>query len=533
VAIDGDSGAGPSPAAAMWSSRAPAFAAAALLGVVHALSFAPQPRGWLEVGVLALLFAAIDRAASWRRAAWLGFAFGCGWFGDGFAWLYISMHDYGDLPGWMAAAAEGALAAGLALLPAAAAAAGWLSSRGPLSRPLLALPACWALGEWLRGIVFTGFPWLAGGYAHTDGGLAGLAPIVGVYGVTLAAAALAGALVAAWRTRARPPLAAAIVVIGGVALAGATAARRIDWTTPDGRPISVRLVQGNIPQDLKFGVDGMARAIETHARLMRGDGRHADLVVLPESVFPVPLGDLPADLLPSIVEFGRQQHAAIVFGAFIEDPPGHFLNSALGLEPGAATYQHYSKRHLVPFGEYIPPGFRWFVDLMRIPIGDQDRGPDDQPPMRLAGQDIAVNICYEDLFGAEIIRAWQDPRRAPTILLNVSNLAWFGNSAALPQHLQIARMRAIETGRPMLRATNTGATAIIGPHGDVDALLPFLAPGALEGTAQGYRGATPYVRVGNAPFVALATLLLAGALASRRRVPPAKHEGAVKIPVAR
>jgi apolipoprotein N-acyltransferase len=165
----------------------------------------------------------------------------------------------------------------------------------------------------------------------------------------------------------------------------------------------------------------------------------------------------------------------------------------------------------VPFGEFIPWGFRWFVDLMQMPIGDQQRGDAYQPPMQLAGQRIAVNICYEDLFGSEIRAAWRDPERAPTLLLNLSNLGWFDDSLALPQHLQISRLRALETGRPVLRATNTGATAIVDARGRVTASLPHLTQGVLEGEVQGRSGLTPFLRWGDWPALALA---MAGLIAA-------------------
>jgi len=178
--------------------------------------------------------------------------------------------------------------------------------------------------------------------------------------------------------------------------------------------------------------------------------------VLPESVFPVPVNDLPDFVTADLLAFTRRTHAALIFGTFIEEPAGHYYNSALALAPDSDRVQRYSKQHLVPFGEFIPWGFRWFVDQMQMPIADQQHGGADQPPLAVAGQQIAVNICYEDLFGADIARAWQDhsgsscdsPRAEPTLLLNLSNLAWFDDSRALPQHLQIARMRALETGRP-------------------------------------------------------------------------------------
>jgi apolipoprotein N-acyltransferase len=311
---------------------------------------------------------------------------------------------------------------------------------------------------------------------------------------------------------------AAVAAAGIVLTLGAAGARTLSWTTAADAPVHVRLIQGNIPQDLKFGPDGLKRAVDVYLRLLGGSGGHADLIVLPESVFPVPVNLLPPELIQSLQSYAHEHHSAIVFGALTEVPPGHYHNNALGIAADPATpMQSYSKHHLVPFGEYIPAGFRWFVDMMQIPIGDIDAGPPYQPPMALAGERIAINICYEDLFGEEVIHAWRDPAAAPTLLLNISNLAWFDDSLALPQHLQIARMRTIETGRPMVRATNTGATAIIGADGTVRASLPFVTESVLEGDVRGYRGETPYTRIGNWGFAALDALLVALAVAGGRR----------------
>jgi apolipoprotein N-acyltransferase len=490
---------------------------AAGLGLVHALSFAPWNLPWLQVLALAGLVALALRTGSSRTAALLGFAFGMGWFGLGVSWVFISMHSYGGMPVVLAGAATAAFCAYLALYPALAMAVAHRLASGAAVFTLLALPAAWAASEWLRGTLFTGFPWLASGYAHSDGPLAGVAPLVGVYGLALAAGLVAGAL-ALWtvaRSASRPALIAGSLF--AVALLGAgQALRALEWTQPTGAPIRVRLVQGNVPQNLKFSEGGMQRAVDTHARLLSGP--RVDLAVLPESVFPVSLNYLPDAVTQQLLDFTRSQQTALVFGVFIEQPPGNYYNSAVGLSPGnTPALQRYSKRHLVPFGEFIPWGFRWFVDLMQMPIGDQQRGAPYQGPMELAGQRIAVNICYEDLFGAEIIAAWQVPERAPTVLLNISNLAWFDDSIALDQHLQISRLRALETGRPMLRATNTGATAVIDPRGSVVTQLAHLTEGALIADVVGYTGLTPYVRWGDWPALALAALLLlAAAIAGRR-----------------
>ncbi len=486
----------------------------ALLGLVHAFAFAPWQLPWLQWLALAGLFALALPIIRPREAALAGFAFGLGWFGLGVSWVYVSMHVYGEMPAPLAAAATAAFCAFLALYPALALGLATRLATGKAVKAFLVLPAAWAGSEWLRGVLLTGFPWLASGYAHTDGPLAGYAPVFGVHGVTFVAALIAGSL--AWMARGRdraPVLATALLVLA--LLACGQALRRIEWTQPAGDLLRVRLLQGNVPQNLKFADGGMKLSEEAYLPLLRA-AEPADLVVLPESVFPLPLAHLPEPTIDALAEIPRHG-SALIFGIFIEEPRGQYYNSAVGLTPGGGGPQRYSKRHLVPFGEFIPPGFRWFVDLLQMPIGDQQRGNAYQPPMQIAGQRIAVNICYEDLFGAEIRQAWRDPARAPTLLLNLSNLGWFDDSLALPQHLQISRMRALETGRPVLRATNTGATAIIDAQGRVVAQLPHRTHGVLRGELHGHSGSTPYLRWGDAPALGMILLgLLAGGIVAIR-----------------
>ena len=499
----------------MPASRIALPFAAVLLGALHACSFAPWNLPWLQVLALAGLFALAERG-SFKRAALLGFAFGLGWFGVGVSWVYISLHEYGQMPAVLAGGATAAFCAYLALYPALARGVSHRFTMHPPVRLLIGLPAAWTLSEWLRGTVFTGFPWLASGYAHTDGPLAGWAPTLGVYGVALAAAVLAGALALFTLPKPRPvrfgwAAAAFAVAIGGGAVSGMP-----DWTLPSGAPIRVRLVQASVPQNLKFEPDGVARAFVAHWNLMTGPGQQSvDLIALPESIFPVPMHLVPAAHLQAFRDLAREYRSAVIFGVFVEEPRGHYYNSAVAFSPNDAGLQRYGKRHLVPFGEFIPPGFRWFVDRMQMPIGDQQRGRSAQP-MQVAGQRIAVNICYEDLFGAEIIDAWH-AGVSPTMMLNISNLAWFNESLALPQHLQISRMRVLETQHPMLRATNTGATAIIDARGEVIAQLPYRTVGALTGEVQGFQGTTPFIRFGNWPALAIAALMLGATVVLRRR----------------
>jgi apolipoprotein N-acyltransferase len=368
----------------------------------------------------------------------------------------------------------------------------------------------WTASEILRGWLFTGFPWLAVGYSQTPPSpLAGFAPLLGVYGVG-GLLAFAAALVAftRWRDRAAAALAALVVVaLGG---AGA-AASRIPWTEPAGAPLEVALIQTNIEQQLKWRPERLAEWLETNARLAR---EHvADLVVLPETTLPMFADRLPAGYLDALAAPVRARGGDLVLGAFLRDAAGGIYNAALSL--GTSSSQTYAKQHLVPFGEYSPPLFGWFYRLVDIPMSDQTRGAPNQPPMRLGEQRVAVNICYEDLFGRELVRSLPEA----TLLLNISNLAWYGDSFAQPQHLQVARMRALDTGRPMRRATNTGMTAIVQPDGSVAGVLPPFTQGVLRRAVRGYTGLTPYARWGDLAAMLLALFAAgAGVVGARRPV---------------
>jgi apolipoprotein N-acyltransferase len=517
---------------------------ALLLGALHAASFIDDATWPLEIATLAGLVALTLRAAAeaggargLRIATWagarIGFAFGLGWFGVGVSWIYISLHTYGDLSAPLAGAAVFAFCAYLALYPALACAAFAafrcrfaVAHRSDGAVAVLGFAAIWGLAEVARGYVMTGFPWLASGYAHVGGPLAGYAAIAGVYGVSMVAAAIAAALAVGARVpRARgPALTVLLFTILGLPFAGKLLTR-IDWTQPAGKPISVRLLQGNVAQDIKFEPshfdatnDGYLEAIEA---------RRADLIVLPETAFPVFLSDLPEEIGVRLAHDAPTMNADIAFGIPIEEGDDRYFNSVVAISPGSQrgatkeagddplriVTQRYNKSHLVPFGEFVPFGFHWFVQLLNIPLGDFTRGSVAQAPMELAGLKVAFNICYEDLFGEEINRQALDAN----VLVNVSNVAWFGDSMALPQHLDISRMRAIETGRPMLRATNTGMTASIDPRGHVLAQLKPFTVGALEVDVQGMTGWTPYLRFGNAIVVAAIGVVAAFALVLARR----------------
>jgi apolipoprotein N-acyltransferase len=373
---------------------------------------------------------------------------------------------------------------------------------------MVVIPALWAVAEWLRSWLFTGFPWLALGYSQADGPLAGFAPIVGVFGVSALAASAAGAGVLLLAGDGRRVKAVAACVLVVLAAAG-WFLRGVEWTMPQGEPLAVSLVQGNIPQSLKFVEGRYESTLETYARLVeRSQGR---LIVLPETAIPRFLHEVRPDYLERLKRHAAARGGDLLLGVPVHEGGTRYYNAVVSL--GAAPAQGYAKSHLVPFGEFVPPGFGWIVAVLKIPLSDFTRGAVEQRPLAIAGQRVAPNICYEDAFGAEIIRQLPDA----TLLVNVSNVAWFGDSLAPEQHLRIARMRAIETGRYMLRATNTGVTAIVDPRGAVAGRLPAFTEGVLEGQVRGYAGATPYVLAGDAPVIAGALLIWAAALGAAWR----------------
>jgi apolipoprotein N-acyltransferase len=480
---------GGSPLVGFGLSRGAAFALAVLGGALQALSLAPLPLGGLQVVALALLVAVLP-GASVRRGAALGLAFGFAWMLGTFFWLFVSMHRYGHLPAALAGVAVAALAAAMALYPAAGAAA--FAAWAPASRwrAVVLWALLWLAGELARAQWLTGFPWGAAGYAQVDSLLAVLAPWLGVYGMGAAAAALAAwsALQALEARGARRLWALA----PALALTLLPAWRGPDFTMPTTR-LSVTLLQGNVPQDEKFDYTRLPATLAWHARALTA--ARSELVVAPETAIPLLPEQLPQgfwDRLTAHFAAGRS-HALV--GMPLGDLGAGYTNSVVGLAPAVGNRPgeyRYDKHHLVPFGEFIPPGFRWFVDAMRIPLGDFSRGPRAAPSFPVNGEWVAPNICYEDLFGEELAARWNGEHPAPTLLANVSNIGWFGETVAVDQHLHISRLRSLELQRPMLRATNTGATAVIDHRGQVTHRLAPYQRGVLEGDVTGRSGTTPF-----------------------------------------
>ncbi len=511
----------------------PAFArlapwgAAGGAGLVHALSLAwpgnGQPLWWLQLLSMALFAAMLHRQVSWRGAAGMAWVFATAWLVGTFWWLFISMHVYGGLASPLAALAVLLLAGFLSLDYAVAAALFALARTGRPARDAATFAVLWMGAELLRGTLYTGFPWGAGGYAHVDGPLAALAPWIGVYGIAAIAAWL-GYLLSllvqrpvrgSWRYW------LAIGASAGLLAACNVQTSAAPGTGPAGPVLRVALLQGNIPQDEKFeGGTGIPVALDWYGKQLRSSD--AQLVVAPETSIPL----LPQQLPGNYLEDLRAAFAGGGRAALVGMPLGNFdtgyTNSAIALQPGAANYR-YDKHHLVPFGEFIPPLFKWFTRMMNIPLGDFNRGHVGQPSFAWAGQRLAPNICYEDLFGEELAARFADAAHAPTIFVNLSNIAWFGNTVAIDQHLHISRMRALEFQRPMIRATNTGATAVIDRFGRVTHGLQRHTRGVLVAQVEGGTAMTPYARwvsrAGLWPLWGLALVAAAAALRSGRRRP--------------
>lgn len=495
----------PNPVATLLSQPRIARLAALLAGAVLTAAFSPLDLFPLALLSPALLIHLWLCAPSAREAAWIGFSFGMGLFVAGVSWIYVSLSMFGGMPAPLASLATLAFCAWLALLPAAV---GYLQQRIPAAhgaRALLVIPALWMLFESLRGWYLTGFPWLTLGYATTDTPLAGYAAICGVFGVsliTMICAALVRQSVCGPRRMSALGGLLAILAVGGVL-------QKVEWTRPYGLPLSVSLLQGNISQQVKFDPDRYEKTLSTYRAL--ASGSNARLIVLPETALPRFLDRIDPDYLSGLQSIARRNGGDLLLGVPYRSDASSYFNSVISL--GTSPSQIYSKVHLVPFGEFIPPGFGWISSVLQVPLSDFSRGNREQIPFKVAGQRIAINICYEDAFGEEIIR----PLPEATLLANVSNVAWFGDSLAPGQHLQIARMRTLETGRAMLAATNTGITAAIDRDGRILGRLPQFMQGRLDVEVRGYEGMTPYARTGNWPALLVAALLIALSVAGRKR----------------
>ena len=484
------------------------YLAALLAGALLSCAFAP-----LKLWPLAIVCPAVLmwlwQGSSAREAAWSGFYFGAGTFGLGIWWLYISIHNVAQAPIVLALALVlslvGIMAAYHALL-------GYLSvrlfsPRGPW-RTLIGLPALWLLIEWWRGWFLSGFPWLSLGYSQTDSPLAGFAPVGGVYAISALLLLQSGALLELLRGRGRAQwLAAALLLLPW--LLGA-ALGRINWTHAAGAPISVAVLQGAVPQDLKWQENNVEPTRQLYTSLDQ-QALGAQLIVWPEAALPQLANEIP-QYLGQLYSLARMHGSDIVMGILRVDENDNYFNSVLTL---ADRISFYDKHHLVPFSEYFPvPAFiRAWLRLMSLPYSDFTPGPAAQPSVAAAGTRLSLSICYEDAYPSANLQVLARAR----VLVNVTNDAWFGHSWARYQHFQIARMRAIEAQRPLLRAANDGISALVGPRGQVLAQAVEFKPAVLRGAVQPRLGLPPFGRSGNWPVVVLCLVGVAIAAALKRR----------------
>jgi apolipoprotein N-acyltransferase len=485
---------------------------AIVAGALLPLAFAPFGQFWLAPPLYAVLFY-VWRDATPRTAMRRGFAFGCASFGLGTYWTYIAVGEIGEAPIALAVFLTVGLTAVLASFVALGgwAAARWFRTTGAVAW-LATLPALFVVTEWLRHWLFSGFGWLAAGYSQTDSWLMGYAAVAGLHAMSAAVLISAGALLALWLGSSRERIAAA-VVLGAVWLGG-LAVRDRAFTEAKAETLDVALATGAVPQSIKWEPEQLRPTLTLYNELTN-QSAGADVIIWPEAAIPVPM-EYVSQFLETVRRRAAEHGSTLLLGILRTVP----------LDGGGETYENvvvamtdepqtYVKRHLVPFGEYFPvPSFiRSWMRLMSLPYTDLVGGAANQPPLVVAGERLGVTICYEDVFGAEQLHYLDDA----TLLVNVSNDGWFGDSIAIPQHLQIARVRAAEAGRYMVRAANRGITAVIDQHGRVVETLPAFQPGVLRHTVRGFTGATPYARVGNYLVLGLAAAALAAALAVARR----------------
>lgn len=472
---------------------------AILAGALTTLAFAPfhlWPLALLGPGLLFMLWTRGERPG-FRT----GFAYGLGLMGSGVSWLYISIAQFGDL-GWLFP-----LLLTLGFIAVTAfyyGLLGWLAGRFQISRAVvltLMLPALWTGVEWLRGWFLTGFPWLQLGFSQIDAPLAGYAPLLGVLGVSWMVVLSAGLLLLlADEGKTRWFALAALILIW----ASGWGLSQMTWTRPAGEPLRVVLVQGNIPQAQKWELDQLRPSLVLYTQQSKPHF-DSDLIVWPETAVSAFQFQVDEVFLQPLEAELKRHGGHLVFGVVqMDESREHYFNAMVAL--GNPQRDSYYKQHLVPFTEYLPlKSLLWpLVDLFTIPMSDFSAGSAEQPLMQVGAHQAGMSICYEDAFGSEMIKAMPEAE----YLINASNDAWFGRSLAPYQHLQIARMRALETGRYLLRATNTGISAIVGPKGEVLKRAPLQELDVLTGVIQPMGGSTPYARIGNLPLLALLLLAL-------------------------
>lgn len=476
--------------------------------------------GWLQIPALSVVWWRLGllQSDSMRQHLAGGFALGLGYFVIGLWWIYISLHDIGGMHPALSATAVFLLSAYMAVFFALASALASRLGNRSIFLDSLIVAAAWVLMEYLRGQLFTGFPWLGFAESQVNGPFAAVAPLLGGLGSSFLVI-WASMQIAQWRrslTRALIPVGIILILMLGL--------NQLRFTEAAGTPISVRLIQGNFEQSLKWNPSAIARQIDFYSEAIQAHA--ADLIVIPETAFPWPQKDLPSQTIPSLAAFAQDSSSNILIGLIGVVPEANgtlrFSNRALGISANGGELYRYDKTHLVPFGEFIPPGFQWFVDAFKVPMSDFARGSLLQAPFLIErpkddNLGAAITICYEDIFGNELAGRIRNSSAPVNVLINMTNLAWFGKSQAPSQQLRLSQMRSIETGLPSIRATNTGITAVIGPDGRVSDSLAQFTQATLSTSVQAYSGKTPFVLWGNWPILSLCSLILALAFMGRRR----------------
>lgn len=477
----------------------PAF----LIGAITAAIAHWTHSGWWQIIALAWFWSYLERQnfQDSKKQALLGWAFGLGYFSIGLWWLYISLHDVGGMPALMAIMGVFLLASFLGLFPSFAV---WLGTRFHYrSYSAISWAAAWTLSEWLRGNILTGFPWIGYGDTQVNGPFIGLIPIFGSLGATFAVLWAAYQIGSIKRRLLAPMISLGFAILISSFFEGA------QYTQALGKMLEVRLLQGNFTQSMHFNLTEAQK--RSNYYLEESTKKSADLIVTPETAFEFPQSRWAPEFKERLQEFTKQTKSHLLVGT-IGEVNQQFSNRAVGLGPDKDIY-HYDKEHLVPFGEYVPMGFQWFVDAIKVPLGNFAIGSKDQANFVIDRENqpsvhAAVTICYEDVFGNELASRIRRLNTETNLIVNMTNLAWFGDSQAPNQQLRLAQLRSLETGLPTVRATNTGATAIINEQGQVVQRLPGFKQDTLVGSVQARTGKTPFVRWGNAPLMIFVLLIL-------------------------
>lgn len=464
-----------------------------------------------------MLLALLCRSHTPLRAAVIAFAFGLGLHLAGHGWLFGTLFDQAR-SGWWGAAIGGTVSIVYLALFTALPCLGWRLLGGAQPAQALSFAALVTLGEYARSLLFNGVTGLSLGYALVDSPAAGWIPVLGVYGASFLAYLAASTLcVALTRRRRGCGVVSVDVGVGAAALlmlfGGGAALRAVNWVEPDGAPLRFHLVQSSIASADKFDPTEKLRHIDRTIALMVQ--APADLIVTPETAFPVLLNQLPEHALERLRRFGRNSHSHLFLGIVVASPEGDGFNSMLHLSPRDDLIAQYRKQRLMPFGEYTPTGFGWFGALLQIPFKHLRAGPAQPTTFSLTTRTantatrIATLLCQEDETGAELLR-WLPQA---TLFINPADLSWFGGTRAIEQGLQRAQARAMESGRPILRVANGGVTAHIDHRGKVLSRLATMSPAVLAGEVQGMRGPTPFARFGNAPILVISVLIFVVAVA--------------------